>query len=226
MNYGEIIKKLSSSQQYKEIAKTKQAGSFLPLKHQIDQDKSELIIMSVFLNFSDEKLTAEMLMILDYMTYLPFGNRGIEFAKDCIKQNGENIDLEEMKKQEMFNILKNNGIEINLEIKNSIEKFCHYMFCDEQDLSQVESLAATIRQIDGELDSLSSQGKLVGADNTREEMIEKILDRIWVNIEYNEKKFNINKFLPKQTEKLNESEIEYLNMIINLRAFENESENN
>lgn len=106
------------------------------------------------------------------------------------------MTYEQFKGKRMLAVLAQAGIKVDKELKENVEKYCHFLVSDKQDFSQIESVAATVRKIGGELDNCVSKGVVAGVNDRNDEM-EKILDNIWIFVKFKGKQFDVNRFMPK-----------------------------
>ena len=72
----DIILRLMDSNQYRKIANNNQINSYQPLEIQISTEQTISDIMCTRLHHGMLQYLAELLIQLDYMTYIPFGKRG------------------------------------------------------------------------------------------------------------------------------------------------------
>ena len=200
MTYEQFASKLHKTKEYKKMAKHRHISSPMPLYYLITEEGMQADIMCNSLRADDKRDTALLLIELDYISYIPFGKRGKKIVEDLIKEKENNFNrtytsYRSIKKDIIYGMLAKIEVKVDEKLKNSINKFFDYMESDMQDFSDVESIAATIRRIGGELDNQSSKSKYYG-DDQRFEQMEKILDKIWTHIKtHNTKCFDIKEFL-------------------------------
>ena len=80
MNYSAIIAKLKHSHDYIKISSANDITLRQSLKLQISLEQSQCEIMATFLQLEKFNDLGKLLLMLDYMTYMPFGKGGIKYA--------------------------------------------------------------------------------------------------------------------------------------------------
>lgn len=209
MTYNDMVRTVIGSIYYNKTSKKNDVVNSQQLKNQIEFEKEQVDIMSLYFNFGVQNYLADLLFYLDYITYIPFGKRGYKFLEDCLSKEEIDASVAELKKNTIHKMLDKIGIKINPDLQNSIDKYCELSYSTEQNFSNIESVAATVRIVGGELDNLISNGQLNAED--RNDKMKKILEDIMMDTKLlKNKKLNIEKYLPKyKNKKLNNTEIEY-----------------
>ena len=226
MKYVEMMNKLYKTKEYIRIANKYVIRTMQWLEFQISLEKSASDVMCAFLNCTDKQDLSKMLILLDYATYIPFGKRGQKQVENWLESKGIKMTYEQFKKNRMLVVLAQAGINVDKELKENVEKYCHFLVSDKQDFSQIESVAATVRKIGGELDNYISKGVVAGVSNRNDEM-EKILDNMWTFAKVNGKQFDANRFMPKfdQNKPFEPFEKRYFENITELKIPTKEEEN-
>ena len=208
MTYLDMILRVQSNNKFRFY---NAINSVQPLDPQIGIEQTNADILSTKLNFGMLQYFAELLIMLDYVTYTPFGKRGTKYLE---KHLINKMSVKEYKKKLIIRALNNIGVEVGETFNLRIDTFLDFLYSDKQDLNCIESVAATIRIISGVNDNLISKGEIVGLDE-RDDNMGKIIDNIVNYIkENNTKEIDLNDFLPKiDDEPLNEKEIEYFPII-------------
>ena len=127
---------------------------------------------------------------------------------------------------QMLNILKKNNIEVGNNFKNRIDKFCDYLYSTKQDLNEIESVAACVRQISGTIDNLAAEKKIVGLSE-RDDKLQQILENMWEQVKtQNDAKIDMDDFLPSVDENkpLNLEEKKYFENITRLEITKDKEE--
>ena len=216
MTYLDIITNLLYSDEYKNLSHTDMMNESQSLDTQMNFEQSVADIAAENLGCENHQDLIDLLIQLDYLTYVPFGQRGLNKANEYLEKNNEKENVTGYKINKITNVLKKNQIEVNQELTSKVKSFCHYLSNPNQDLSVPESLAAVVRILSGELDNLISAGKITGSaqkDKALKEMVMKLSD------DANEKgtKINLDNYLQnKNTSKLTEKEIEYFENVTGL----------
>ena len=200
MTYEQFASKLHKTKEYKKMAKHRHISSPMPLYYLMTEEEMQADIMCNSLRCDDKRELAFLLIELDYATYIPFGKRGKKIIENLIEEkenqfNRTYLSYRAVKKDNIYGLFATIKVKVDENLKKSIDKFFDYMDSDKQDFSDIESVAATIRRIGGELDNQTSKSKYYG-DDQRFEQMEKILDKIWTHIKtHNTKCFDIKEFL-------------------------------
>lgn len=227
MTILDMIMRLMSSNQYRQVANKNQINSYQPLEIQIGLEQTNSNILCTHLNHGMLQYLAELLIQLDYFAYVPFGKRGTKQLEKYFEENGYQLTPKEYKKKQMLNALKKCDIEVNNRIKEIIDCYCDYLYSSKQDMSKIESVAACVRQVSGELDNLTSEKVIIGLSE-RDDKLEEILDNIWTHIKVNNNtQIDMNNFLPKVDENkpLNSEEKKYFEYITNFNITKNDEAN-
>lgn len=216
MNYSDLLLKLKESNQYQYMVNSKDVGGRELLQLHMIFDINNYEMMASMLNFEKSQYLSGLLIELDYATYIPFGIKGLRHLQKCLKQEGSLTNAIDYKKQQMYRVVKRCGAELNNELKNSIDKFCDYLFTVKQNLSEIESVAASVRIVSGELDNLVSNYKM-GSINEKDDNCERILDTMVDYTKTNGKEINLKEFFDFDKEDLNEKEANYFERFTGLK---------
>ena len=211
----DMLSRLLGTNEYRQIANENQINSHQPLDTQIGTEQINSDIMCTHLKHGMLQYLAEFLIQLDYITYVPFGKRGQKQLEKCLEQSGYNMSPKAYKKNKMIRVLEKNGIAVSDGMNRVLEQFCNYLYSPKQDLSKIESVAACVRQVGGEIDNLISSGQIVGLDE-RDDKLEQILDNIWTRVKVSgNTKIDMTEFLPNVDENkpLTDAEKEYFEHI-------------
>ena len=234
MTYLDMIMRVMGSREYaakfalKGLANKNQINSYQPLEIQIGIEQTNSDILCTELKHGMLEYFAELLIQLDYVAYVPFGKRGTKQLEKYFEENDYKLTPKEYKKKQMLTTLKKCGIEVGKSFKERIDSYCDYLYSSKQDLSVIESVAACVRQVSGELDNLTSEKTIIGLSE-RDDKLEQILDNIWTRIKVSgNTKIDMNEFLPKVDENkpLNSDEKKYFEYITQLKQTKEKEEEN
>ena len=214
-----IIVKLLSSNDFKRLTTINMVGTPQSLDVQCSLEQNRAEALAHRLNFNETYLI-DILLQLDFMTYIPFGTRGMRQIEKYLKHSGNKKTYAEYKYDQMIDVLKNNNIEVNSKLVQGIKNYCKYLITDEQDLSKAESIAATVRKIGGELENLASLNKINGM-RERTGKLRELVNQLYEDTKKGITTICLNKYLSNHAEKLNDTELEYFNKVIDLKVTNN-----
>ena len=226
MTYLDMIGRLMGSSEYRQVANKNQINSYQPLEVQIGTEQITSDILCTYLKHGMLEYFAELLIQLDYIACVPFGKRGTKQLEKYFKDNGYKLTPKEYKKKQMLNALKKCNIEVGKTFKERIDSYCEYLYSSKQDLSEIESVAACVRQVSGELDNLVSEKNIIGLSE-RDDKLEQIIENIWAYIKTNNTtKIDMGDFLPSVDENkpLNSQEKEYFEYITQLKIIKDKED--
>ena len=214
MTYLDMILRLQGSSCYQRVANANQINSHQPLVIQIGTEQTQQEIVSHVMRHGLLQYFGDLLIMLDYSVYVPFGKRGIKELEKHL--NGESSKEYRIKK--VCKVLNDIGIPVGETFKKRIDSLFNYLYSSKQNFEVIESVAATMRIIAGVVDNLQSKGTIIGI-NERDDKLEEISNKIIEHIKKTgNKEFDINDFLPQidEDEPLNNEEKKYFYEIVNI----------
>ena len=211
MTYLDMIGRLMCHSEYGRVANHNQIQSHQPLDPQIGVECTSCQILCTKLRFGMLMYFGELLLLLDYVVYTPFGERGTQML---IQRFGDLDGVKKYKRKVMVHALNEIGAEVGTTFRLRIETFIDYLYSPNQNLEAIESVVATTRIISGYLDNLVSKGEVIGL-NERDKKLKDILDQIYKHTqETGSLKFDIRDFVPSAGEEpFNEEENKYFFVI-------------
>lgn len=212
MNYLDMLVKLNFTNSFKKLSHTIMVGTPQTLEVQmlLEQNRAQYLLHANRAKDEDTYLS-DLLIQLDFMTYVPFGQRGRKQIERSL-----NIDFTDYKYSKMIQVLQSNNIEIDFLLNKSIKKYCEYLTVSKQDLSKPESVAATIRQIGGEIENKA----LAGIDPTfkgRSDQLREIVGKIYDQTEKTGLEIDLKNYITPDKSELSEKEVLYFNNITEIK---------
>lgn len=213
MSYLDMLVKLKFTNSFKKLSHTIMVGTpqSLDVQMALEQNRAQYLLHANRAKDEDTYLS-DLLIQLDFMTYVPFGQRGRKHIEKCL-----NVNFADYKYNKMIQVLQSNNIEIDFLLNKSIKKYCEYLTISKQDLSKPESIAATIRQIGGEIENNASAG-IIPTLKSRSGQLREIVGKIYNQTEKTGIEIDLKNYITPDKSELAEKEVQYFNNVTGIKS--------
>lgn len=167
----------------------------------------------------DAEYLCNLLISLDNIAYVPFGERGAK-AQDALLKEIDKDDSYAKRKLDIFvQTLKNNEVEVTDELMATLKKFVDNYFSTHLDLNDPVNIAVLVRRISGELEH-DVINKLILNPMGKNEVLRDLLEKLVSQTSEEDRTIDLEQYLPESSKmgELDKEQIEYLKNITGMSS--------
>ena len=166
-----------------------------------------------------DKYICDILISLDNIAYVPFGERGAKAQDALLKENDKDDSYAKRKLDIFVETLKNNKVEVTEELMATLKKFVDNYFSTQLDLNDPVNLAIMVRRISGELEH-DVINKLILNPMGKNEVLRELLRKLVAQTSKEDRTIDLEQYLPESSKmgELDKEQIEYLKNITGMSS--------